>query len=61
VNPGVSRLNPEPVALRNDKRRLLHSALDKRRILAVYRFTTTKYNQIRHFFNEKETDYQKSN
>jgi len=61
VNPAVNRLNPEPVALRNNTRRLLHTALDKRRILAVYRFTTTKYNQIRHFFNEKETDYQKSN
>jgi len=57
IGPNVSRLNPEPVALRNDKRRELHTALDKRRILAVYNYSTTKYNAIKHFFNENETDY----
>lgn len=57
IGPNVSHLNPEPVALRNDKRRELHSALDKRRILAVYNYSTTKYNVIKHFFNENETDY----
>ncbi len=57
INPNVSRLNPEPVALRNDKRRELHTALDKRRILAVYNYSTTKYNAIKHFFNENETNY----
>jgi len=35
----------------------LHTALDKRRILAVYNYSTTKYNAIKHFFNENETDY----
>jgi hypothetical protein len=57
IGPNISHLNPEPVALRNDKRRELHTALDKRRILAVYNYSTTKYNAIKHFFNENETDY----
>ncbi len=57
IAPRNSRLNPEPVALRNQKRRVLHTALDKRKILAVYNYSTTKYNAIKHFFNETEADY----
>jgi hypothetical protein len=57
IGPNVCHLNPEPVAVRSDKRRELHTALDKRRILAVYDFSTTKYNKKRHFFNETELDY----
>jgi hypothetical protein len=57
IGPRNSHLNPEPVALRNEKRRMLHSALDKRKILSVYNYSTTKFNAIRHFFNETEADY----
>jgi hypothetical protein len=57
IGPQISRLNPEPVALRNEKRRILHTALDKRKILAVYNYSTTKYNALKHFFNETEADY----
>jgi len=57
INAAVTRLNPEPVALRNDSRRALHTALGERKILAVYNYSTTKYNQIRHFYNESELDY----
>ena len=57
IGPQISRLNPEPVALRDEKRRILHTALDKRKITAVYNYSTTKYNAIKHFFNETEADY----
>jgi hypothetical protein len=57
IGPHISHLNPEPVALRNEKRRILHTALDKRKILTVYNYSTTKYNAIKHFFNETEADY----